>query len=382
MLQVSEGFLAALASPQQISVRANVDRGGERLYTGLPVTGGSVSVSRGRDTRRELTLSVAPRLKTGPYTQVPALPAHHTDPLSNSGQEITVWWQLHYIGGAVETIPLGVFRVDDVDGPISHDGEVTVRGRSREAWIVDDRFVQPRTISGPSAQSLIGQLVHETLADVEVVAQATRDARVPTMTVEEDRWGAITALAASIPAQVYADPWGRIVIADLPTVDSPPVWQIKAGAGGVLVRASSSASRSDVRNAVVVRGESPSGDFAPLQATVYDDDPSSPTRYGDPGAGFWGRAPHFESNPAVTSLDQARAIAQTSLALHTGAARSLDLSSVPNAALEACDVVDVISDPTDPAGTVRRHILDSFTVPFTPGGQFPMSTRDVRAAAT
>ncbi|MDQ2624257.1 MAG: DUF5047 domain-containing protein, partial [Actinomycetota bacterium] len=371
MLQVSDGFLAALSSPQQISVRANVDKGGQRLYTDLPITGGSVSVSRGRDTRRELNLTVAPRLRTGTYTQVPALPGSHTDPLSNSGQEITVWWQLHYIGGAIETIPLGVFRIDDVSGSIAHDDEVTLRGRSREAWIIDDRLVQPRTIAGPSAVSLIGQLVHETLADVEVVAQASRDARVPSMTVEEDRWGAIAALAASIPAQVYADPWGRIVIADLPTVDSAPVWQVKAGPGGVLVRASSSSSRSDVRNAVVVRGESPSGDFAPLQATVYDDDPSSPTRYGDPGAGFWGRAPHFETNAAVTSLEQARAIARTGLALHTGAARSLDLSSVPNPALEACDVIDVIPDPGDPAGSVRRHILDAFTIPLVPGGQFP-----------
>lgn len=379
MLVVSDGFLAALASPQRVSVRADVSRGGQRLYTGLPVTGGSVQVSAHSLTRRRLSLTVAPHLRTGTYSEEPALPTRTDAPLANNGQEITVWWSLHYIGGTVETIPLGVFRIDDVAGSITHDEQVTIRGVSREAWVADDAFVQPRTLSGPSAVSLITQLVKESRSDIEVVAQVSRDARISDTTVEDDRWGAITTLAEAIPAVVYADPWGRIVIADPPSVDAMPVWQVKAGQGGVLVRGRTSDSRADVRNAVVVRGESPSGDFAPLQATVVDDDPTSPTRYGDPAEGAWGRSPHFVSNPNVKSLEQARVIARADLSRLTGAAKSVDAESVPNPALEAFDVVDIITDPSDPAGTVRRHILDSFTVPLVPGGPFPMATRDVRA---
>lgn len=379
MLPVSEGFLAALASPQRVSVRADVSKGGKRLYTGLPVTGGNVQVSTGNLTRRRITLTVAPRLRNGIYTQRPALPETPTAPLSNHGQEITVWWQLHYVGGATETIPLGAFRIDDVDGSLTHDEQVTVRGVSREAWVADDRFLQPRTLSGPSATALIAQLVHETIPNVEVLDLTTRDTPVSPTTFEEDRWGAIQALAEAVPAVVYADHWGRIVIADLPTLDTPPVWTVSAGPGGVLVRASASSSRSNVRNAVVVRGASPSGDFAPLQATVVDDDPTSPTRYGDPHEeGYWGKAPEFVSNPNVRDLEQARAIARARLAQRTGAAQAISASTVPNWALEGYDVIDIITDPADPAGSVRRHVVDGYQGSLLPGGQFSISTRDVR----
>src|SRR5690606_29922568 len=120
-------------------------------------------------------------------------------------------------------------------------------------------------------------------------------------------------------------------------------------------------SRSNVRNAVVVRGASPSGDFAPLQATVVDDDPTSPTRYGDPHEeGYWGKAPEFVSNPNVRDLEQARAIARARLAQRTGAAQAISASTVPNWALEGYDVIDIITDPADPAGSVRRHVVDGY----------------------
>lgn len=384
MQPVSPGFLQALASSQAVSVRADVDKGGVRLFTGLPVTGGTIRVDRSSITRRALDMTVAPRLRTGTYTDIPALPTGPAHPLAFYGQEVSVYWELHYVGGVTETIPVGVFRIDQPAGSLLGAGEVRVTGVSRESFVADADFVLARTLSGPSAQSLIGTLIHEVLPGVEVVVTASTDARVPPTTFDEDRWAAIATLAKGIGAVVYADPRGRFVVADAPTVDSPSVWKVAPAPdpGAVLVSADLSSSRADVRNAIVVVGGSPASDAAPMQAVVYDDAASSPTRWGDPHAGAFGMVPERVSMPTVTTFEQARVAAAAELARRVGAASSLDLSTVPNAALDAGDVIDVVTNPANPAASLRRHIVDSFTLPLVAGGAFPVSTRDIRSGVT
>ncbi len=381
MLPVSEGFLAALASPQRVQVRADVDKGGVRLFSGLPVVGGGVQVSARSITRRRLTMLVAPRLRTGAYTDRPALPSDPGDPLGHYGQEVTVQWGLTYIGGLTEWLPLGVFRIYSPSGSLLSDGPVSITGVSREAFVADARFLAPRTVSSPSAQSLIGDLIHEVLPGVEVIASASMDRRVPRTTFDRERWDAITTIAASIAAVVYADPWGRFVIADATTADTAPVWTVAAGRGGVLVSADSTASRARTYNGVVVEGQAPSSDSPPVRAQALDQRATSPTRWGNPAAGAFGMVPRFMYIPTVTTRAQAQAVADSQLARDIGAAATLDVSTVPNPALESGDVIDVITDPTNPAGTVRRHIVDGFTVPLLPGGAFTMSTRDLGDAA-
>lgn len=379
MLPVSAGYLAALAAPQQVTVRADVSKAGVRLFSGLPVLGGSVVVDAGSITRRRLTLDLAPRMSTGTYTDIPTLPRLPGDPLNLYGQEITVQHGLTYPDGSTEWVPLGVFRIDSPKGSLLDDGPVTVTGVSREAFVADARFTAPYTASSASAQSLIGTLIHEVLATVEVASSASMDRRVPRTTWDEDRWGAITDLADSIGAVVYADPYGRFVIADAPTVDTAPAWTVAAGEGGVLVSADSSATRSRIYNAVIVRGGSPSADVAPVLGSAYDLDSTSATLWGDPADGAFGMVPYFMGLPTVTDTAQADAVAAANLAKQIGAASTLDLSTVPNAALEALDVVDVIPDADDRAGSVRRHVIDSFTMPLTAGGRFAVSSRDLRA---
>lgn len=381
MLAVSSGFLAALAAPQRVTCRADVSKAGVRLFSGLPVLDGEVEVDVTQITRRSVTLELAPRLRTGTYTDCSTTPTAPGDPLGHYGQEISVSWGLTYPDDSTEWLPLGVFRIDDVDGSLLDDEPVLVRGVSREAFVADARFTSPRTASGPSAQSLIGTLIHEVLPGVEVVASASMDRRVPRTTWDEDRWGAITDLADSIAAVVYADAYGRFVIADAPTVSTPPVWRVAAGPGGVLVSARATASRRRIYNAVVVRGESPSSDSPPVRAEARDTAASSWTRWGDPATGAFGMVPRFMYLPTVTTEEQALAVARAQLYRHLGAAAALDLSSVPNPALEGGDVVDIITDPTDPAGVVRRHAVDAFTVPLSAGGRFPMLTRDLRDAS-
>jgi hypothetical protein len=405
MLAVSPGFLAALAAPHQVTLRADVSKAGVRLYSGLPVIDGSVEVDSSSITRRRMSCQLGPRLPVGTYGDVPTLPASAGDPLGHYGQEITISWGLTYTNGLTEWLPVGVFRVEGASGSLLSDGPVQVSGVSREAYVADARFTAPYTASSGSAQSLIGTLIHEVLPTVEVVVTASMDRRVPRTTWDEDRWAAITDLATSIAAVVYADPYGRFVIADAPTLGSPSVWRVSGstadtvrhvslfsdiftdifpstrlvdpGIGGVLVSAVAASSRARVYNGVIVRGESPSSDAAPVQGSAYDLTAGSPTRWGDPSVGAFGMVPMFMAIPTVTTAEQAVAVARANLAKHVGAVSNLDVSAVPNAALEVGDVVEVIPDAGDPAGSVRRHVVDSFTLPLVAGGDFPMSTRDV-----
>lgn len=377
MQQVSDALLETLAGPHRVQIQVTSRRGATVLYSGVPVVDGSVTVDGTAQCRRTLSLTVPARLATGLYADRPALPDSATHPLAAYGQELHVSYGVVYTDDSVEWLQAGVFRVDSTSGSLTEGEAVQVAGRSRESFLIDARFLAPRTVSGPSATAVIGTLVHEVLPSVEVVVSTSRDARVPTTTYDEDRWGAITSLAESIGAVVYADPWGRIVVADAPSTTGDPVWTVRAGQGGALVSASSSSSREGVYNAVVVRGESPSGDFAPLQGVEYDEDPTSPTRWGDPHAGRFGMVPRHESYPTVSTVAQARAVARGLLAQSVGAARTLEASSVPNPALEPGDLIHVIPDPTD-LSTVRAHIVDGYTLSLRAGGEFPIRTRDVR----
>lgn len=378
MLPVTATFLAALASSQQVSVRADLLKAGAVAYSGLPVTGGQVSFTRSSVASRSVSCTIAPELPLADYSAEPSLTG---GTLGVYGHELRVYWSLHLVGGGVESLPLGRFRLDSMSGSLAGDGEVTLSGVSREAYVADERFIVPRTLSGPSARSLIAALVMEALSGAEVVMSATRDAAVPPTTFEAGRWDAIKTLADSIAASVRCDAYGRFVVADAPTTSTPAAWTAKAGPGGAIVRANGTLDRSRVRNCWIVQGITPEGGTLPVQSVVTDDAPGSATRYGDPDAGYFGRVPEVRQVSTLTSLDQCRDLGLSLLAQTCGAASSIDLGLIPNPALEVGDVIDIMPDPRDLASSRRRHIIDSGSVDLTPGGAFSLSTRDLMQVA-
>lgn len=384
MWPVPESYADVVRSSNGLSVTVDVYKAGVLLYSNLPLADGSIAVDATSATRRACNLTIPPFLPTGTYTQAPALPDPlMADPrLATRGHELRIRHSLITSDGTPLTVPVGRFRVDSLSGSDLGRTAVTLSGVSREAWVVDDIFTTPRTVQGPSAAALIGQLIRESLPQAVVINVATNDAPVRKTTEDEDRWGLILTLATSIGAQVYADPLGQFVIADAPTTSTPSVWTFAPGADGrSLLDSRRTESRVDVANRVAVQGSTPDGAPSPIVGVATDEDPTSPTRWGDPDAGAWGKAAVVLSQPNLTSLGQCRTVARAELAKRTGQAAGLDLSAVPHAALEARDVVDVVV-PTSVSGysqTVRRHVIDRFTLPLTPGGDFPVTTRDLRA---
>lgn len=376
MWSVPDGYGDVVRASNGLSVSVDVLKGGVVIYPGLPMVAGAITVDASSATRRTISLTVPPFLPTGLYSQVPALPERPSDPLGHYGQELRVTHALVAPSGAQLRVPVGRFRIDEGAGSELGRTAVTIAGVSREAYVVDDAFSSPRTVSGTSATSVITALIRETLPQAVVTVTASRDGRVRPVTEESDRWGLITAVAAGIGAVVYADPVGRFVIADAPTLSSPPVWTFAPAAGQSLLDARRTSSRDGVYNRVRVTGAATGAGEATFSATATDGLLSSPTRYGDPDAGAYGKSVLVLQHPELESNAACSVVANAEVAKRTGAASKLDLSAIPHAGLEALDVVDVQTvDPTTGQSVVRRHVIDVFTLPLTAGGGFPVRTR-------
>src|SRR5699024_4505568 len=301
MWPVSPALLNAITSPHDVTLRADVTKGGKRLYSDLPVTGGSISMdaNRGKVARRTCDLTISPRLPVGTYGEQPALPRTPWEPLGHYGQQIWVRRGVRFPSGLIEWVPVGMFRIDSVEGSLLADEPVQVSGVSREQDLADDIFPSPRTYENGSSVQVIQWLIAGTLPDAEVVPRVSRDGRLPRTVFETDRWEAITTVAAGIGAVVYADPAGRFIIDDQPSLDSPPVWQVSVGSN--LVKAKTSSSRSGVYNRIVVRGDNFSSDDESFSATAVDANPTSPTWFEAASRGGYGKVTKIENIRTLSS---------------------------------------------------------------------------------
>lgn len=371
---ISDAFRAALAMPHRVRVQVTLLRAGAVVMSDVPFESGEITVDSRSFVRRSLSLSVPPVIPTGDYKSVPT-----GDLIKTRGDELRVRWGMVFPDGSTEWVPLGVFRVDSVPWSATLDSPVTITGKDRCADIVDDDFLQPLTFESGSTKSLITTLIKETLPTVGVQDRTrVRDARVPVTQADGSRSKFIEELATSIGAVVYCDGLGDFIIADAPTTEDDTVATLRTGLGGVIVSADSASTREGVFNRVVVRGESPSGDFAPVQGTITDNDPTSPTRFGDRLAGRYGKVTKFFDFPTVSSVAQAQATGRSLLAKYVGLTAAMDISSVPMPHLDAGDSVLLIPEELPAGAGARKHIVDSYSLSLKPGGAFTLRTRDVR----
>lgn len=354
----SARFLTALAYSHRVVTEVHLVRT-DGTDTLLDHTGGTVTVDRGQATRRTCIVTCS---DTGLIPRTPA------DKLSVYGAELRVFRGIDYgDGSGSEVAPVGVFRVDDVQGD-PDTGPVTITGSGLESSIVDDEFTTPVSLASGSAVAGVTGLIQATLPDAVVISRAT-DATVGSMTwdIGASRWDACTTLANAIGAEVYADAAGQFIIAPLPDLSTASVvWEVKAGEGGVLVSAIRGMSRTGVCNSVTAYGENTVDNAPPVSATVEDTDPTSPTYVNGP----FGRVTRFHSSAALitTTLCTAAAgqLLKTSLKPHAVA----DITSLPNPLLEPGDVIRVVYED----GARELHQTASFTIDLGTGGGFVLAT--------
>ncbi|MER5584126.1 DUF5047 domain-containing protein [Streptomyces asoensis] len=356
MYPVSDRFLARLSESHQVATEVVLF-----LTDGSTVplehTGGSVQVDRTQAIRRTCSVTVADP------SVIPRSPA---DQLATYGARLRVSRGVFYGDGSSEMVPLGLFRLDSAGGDVN-DGPVTLTGKDLAAVIQDDKFTDPWPSSG-TVVSAITALVQRSLPATDVISSIVD---VPigrrTFDVEADPWAACKEIAAAAGAEVYFTPDGTVTITTLPDIlTTAPVWEIAAGEGGAYIRASRGMSSDQVFNGVLARGENASDNVPPVRSLVTDNDTSSPTYWGGP----FGRRPKFYSSPTLTTTSACTAAATLLLAQSKAPNASGDISSLPNPALEAGDVLRV----THPDGSRELQQPASFTVPLSSDGDFPITT--------
>jgi hypothetical protein len=353
---VSARFLARITEDHQVATSVVLFTTDGRT---VPVehTGGSVTVDRSQAIRRTCSVTVA---------DVGLIPRTPTDQLAVYGAQLRISRGVDYGDGSNELVPLGLFRLDSVEGDVN-EGPVTLQGKDLAAVIQDDKFTAAFTVSG-TVVSAITALIQRSLPTASIVSAIT-DTGIgrKTFAVEADPWAGCQEVAAAAGAEVYPTADGTFLITTLPDLlTTTPIWEIAAAEGGAYIRAARGMTSDRVYNGVLARGENSADNVAPVSALVTDNDSTSPTYWGGP----YGRRPMFYSSPTLTTTAACTAAATLKLAAARAPNATGDISSLPNPALEPGDVLRIVH----PDGSRELHQAASFTVPLDEGGDFPIST--------
>lgn len=356
MYPVSDRFLKRITENHTPITRVQLF-----LTTGQVVdvthTGGSVTVDRSQAIRRTCTVTGA---------DISLIPRTPSDELATYGARLRISRGVDYGDGTQEVVPVGVFRLDDVDGDVSQ-GPITLQGKDLSVIVADDKFTVPYRVTG-TVVSAVTELIHRSLPTADIISTI---ADIPIGTrifdVEADPWAGAQEIAAAAGAEVYANADGVFIIATLPNLlTTPPVWSIEAAEGGAYISGNRSMTAASVNNGVLARGENTSDNVAPVSYLAVDNDPGSPTYWSGP----FGRRPKFYSSSAWISTSACQNAATLLLAQAKAPNAGGDISSLPNPALEPGDVLRVAHED----GTKELHQAAAFTVPLDTGGDFPIST--------
>jgi hypothetical protein len=362
VIEHSSLYEEAIRYSNTMSTIVDVYVGDTLVYADIPVVDGNVTCDRGSKVRWSSKIDIA----LYPWQLVPLLDTYQA--------RFKVYRGLTSLG-RTEMLQLGEYRVDEIAR--SDVGHLQVSGSGLESYLVDARFLRPRTPpTGESTLQAIADLIGEAVpGSPTVVAQSTGDRRVQaTAPWERDRIDAVLALGDSLNADVFVNNAGIFVIRDKPTlVGRVPVFLVNAGDGGVLVGEDVKDTRDGVYNAVSVSGQSSDQAVPPVWGWAYDNDTASSTYY----YGDFGQKPMFYSSQYIYSDAQCVSIAQTMLIESLAVNSSLSFESLAVCFLEAGDVVTVLLSD----GTTANHLLQKTDIGLAHNGTLKADTTVNRSGA-
>lgn len=365
MRPVSDLWLNTIRGSHVMAAEAVVctafQTGTDPAGTTIPILDGHVVVDSTADIRSSLDLTTD---GTGMW------PSDPSSLLAPYGNEVFIRRGLAYGSGITEWCSLGYFRVQAAEQQAVPDGPVRLTCSGRMVAIIEARLLAPRQYL-PSAT--YGAVVSDLVLDVYPLATIEWDDATSaqpigrTVVVEQDRFGGLSDVVASRGKIIYWDYRGVLVIKDIPSATAV-VFEVNAGANGVLVSMTREVSRAGVHNAVVATGEAPD-QGVPARGVAVDDNPMSPTYF----YGRFGPVPRYYSSPLLLTDAEAYKAASTLLRKELGLPYSVDFSAIPNAALEPYDPVRVTYSGRDGA---EVHVLEAVTVPLTQAGAMTATTRE------
>lgn len=334
MRPVSASLLATVRGSHQIKVRARVCSTFQSTTdpdgTEVPILDGDVISDATAQIRSTLDL-------TTDGTAVP-WPRAADDLLQPFGNEVYVERGVVLGGGATEWVGLGYFRIQTPEQDRPPDGPIRIAAQDRMAGIVEARLIDPVQFG---ATNLYGDVVEALVLGVYPDAMVEYDDDLATQPLQraavatDDRWAFLDSMFASVGKIWYWDHRGRLQVRAQPTGSTADL-DVMAGRGGVLVTSARTITREGIYNAVVATGQG-ADSSAPVRAVAYDANPSSPTYYG----GRFGQVPQFITSPFVVTVGQARLAAEAALRRSLGLPYQIDLTAVPNPAIEPWDTIRV-----------------------------------------
>ncbi|NYI06073.1 DUF5047 domain-containing protein [Allostreptomyces psammosilenae] len=332
-------------------MKVNVLYGGSVVAEDIAFTDGTVTVDRGSEIRRTLSLTIP-----DPHD----FPVSATDRYGVYGQAIYVEAGMTYIDGTSERVAMGTFTVTRIGGNV-HEGPLSITAVGPEIHLKRSVFTTAyNTNLASSAAAFIttqiaGTIPGATLTDMSTHGGTTLPSK--TWDAGTEKWAALTEVAASIGAELYAAPDGNFVLADVPDIaGAVPVWDVTTGDSGVMVSADLELTSDQVFNRVVVVGENAAEAVAPVSAEARITDPADPLRYGGP----FGEVTRYYSSNLITTSTAAQVAADAMLTRYRAPNRTVSLSTVPNAALEPGDCIRVAYADLPP----ELHLVQSVTIPL------------------
>jgi hypothetical protein len=373
MRAVSDAFKTLVTSSHQMVARARLVTPGQEgvnpgplktdgtpLYA-LPIVGGDVTFDPKSEIRSTADVAV-----------LFDWPRSDADPLHVYGNlELFVERGVAFGDSVKEWVSQGYFRITALDQEDAPDGPISIEAKDRMAAIINARLIAPRQFAASATtRAVVEALVREVYVAATVVLEGfNADAAIGSaQIVERDRYAFLNEIAKSHGCTMFFDYLGRFVMRPVPDPrTTAPVWEVHHGRNGVLVKVGKRVDSSTLFNAVVAEGEQAS-DEPPVRAVVYDDVPTSPTRWGGP----FRFVPRFFSSSFLTTVEQCGSAARAMLVRSLGVPYTINFGMVPNPALEPLDVVRVrYSDRYSP----EIHVLDRMTLPLTAEGVEQIATR-------
>jgi hypothetical protein len=366
MQSVSSKWLPALTTDHGLSTKINVIYNGSIVAEDIAFTDGSVSVDRGSDVRRSLSLSIADPAQ---------FPVNATDKFAVYGQRLYVETGIQYLDGSVERVPAGMFVITSVSGNI-HTGPLSIQASGLEILLKRALWDSATSTKGyTNAAAFLGYFIPNVIPGASFVDASTLGASTPLATktwdANTDTWTSFREVADSVGCELFCDAAGTFRLVDIPdplNVAVTPVWDVSAGEAGVMVSANMELTADGVYNRVIVTGENSADNKPAVRGTATITSTSDPLYYGGP----YGKVTKAYSSSLVTTTNQAQATANALLAKYRAPNRTVTLEAVPNAALDAGDRIRVNYGA---AALPEIHVVHSFSIPLSVGnGGFTINT--------
>lgn len=366
MQPTTQAFLTEVTRSHTVAVTVELWSKGQKLRTLYPIDG-SVTVDARRAVRRNCDFTIVDEDGTlNPYLK--------TSPLTPYGNEVKVFRGVTYQDGTTELVPLGVFTVSTVSVSQDEDGvKLSVSCEDRSKNVQLSRWSSNYVIAaGTNYATVIENIIQSRFAG-NAYSVATTTYKSPTngtkvlgTTEDGDPWSDLIRIAEAIGDEAYFAADGTLKTTPIPSLTSSlSSLTFAEGANGVTLSLSGDVSSDNVLNGVIAKGEGSHLTTA-LESRVWDTDDASPTR----STGPLGERPTEWSSSLITSQTQLDDVAAA--LLDTVRGQTVNLSVVPNPALDVRDIVRVTSTTL---GIDSLAMVDTITIPLTAEGTMEITAR-------